>query len=193
MIKIKHRWSIGRRFGRLTVIELVAVPGRAKVSVSCDRGTQKTVSADKLTRGLVRSCGCLRRSVCSALGQRYWRNGAVALARLAVANITHGGRREHSRTPAYVSWEAMKRRCRNSNSTQWANYGGRGIRVCERWNLFENFLADMGQRPAGTSIDRIDNNGGYEPGNCRWTSRTVQANNTRRSRSAELAEGVVPA
>jgi hypothetical protein len=84
--------------------------------------------------------------------------------------------------PEYTSWSSMVERCTNPKATDFHRYGGRGITVCSRWNSFENFLADMGERPPGTSIGRIKNNIGYEPGNCRWETPTQQSRNTIRTR-----------
>ncbi len=100
-------------------------------------------------------------------------------------------RREH-RWPEYNVWCTMKQRCENPNSTKWKDYGRRGIAVCVRWQKFENFIADMGRRPSGRhSIDRINNNGDYEPGNCRWATAKEQAHNRRRAKSRELPERAV--
>lgn len=94
-------------------------------------------------------------------------------------------------TPTYRSWASMVTRCRNPNSTQYAYYGGRGITVCERWLDFRSFLEDMGERPAGTSIDRIDNSRNYEPGNCKWATRAEQNRNRRDTKlSAADVEGL---
>jgi hypothetical protein len=90
-------------------------------------------------------------------------------------------------TVTYQSWCAMRARCQNEHCDQYPRYGGRGIRVCERWQTFNEFLADMGERPLGATLDRIDRAGHYEPQNCRWASRIEQARNTSRNRLITVA------
>jgi hypothetical protein len=154
----------GQRLGRLLVLERTAPhPDRTVHWVClCECGNTTTVGGGQLRRGHTRSCGCLARE----------------LSR--VREVTHGHSRERNPTPEYLSWKAMNARCNNPNSPDFPNYGGRGITVCARWDSFENFLADMGQRPEGKTLDRYPNmNGNYEPGNCWWSTPKEQANNRR--------------
>jgi hypothetical protein len=92
-------------------------------------------------------------------------------------------------TRTYQSWISMRQRCQNPNHTAYANYGGRGIKVCERWSSFEDFLADMGERPEGCSLDRIDGDGDYEPGNVRWASSKTQSRNWRDANNLVTFDG----
>jgi len=100
-------------------------------------------------------------------------------ANVSAAKIVHGHARSAALTPTYITWTHLRDRCHNSNHLYYYLYGGRGISVCERWNSFVNFLEDMGERPAGMEIDRINNEGNYEPGNCRWATHSENIRNRR--------------
>lgn len=159
----------GERSGRLTVIRKagpVRLPSgywETRYRCECACGRQVTVRAMCLRRGHTRSCGCLHRESVKRNGQ---------------ARRKHGGSRSH---PLYVTWRSMRERCMNPNATGYANYGGRGIRICSRWDDFALFAVDVGEKPSPEhTLDRIDNDGGYEPGNVRWATPAEQQRNRRR-------------
>jgi hypothetical protein len=154
----------GQKFGRLTVVRYHdSIRGRSRWECACECGRTKIVPAGSLRGGGVRSCGCWLDEVRRALGRR------------GRGNYKDG----RTGTPTYESYQSMMGRCYIMSAGNYSRYGGRGIRVCERWHSFENFLADMGERPAGMSIDRIDPNGNYEPGNCRWATAWDQQRHKR--------------
>jgi hypothetical protein len=147
----------GRRFGRLFVFKFLEIRGRYSYWVCfCDCGEIAVVRGVSLSEGNTKGCGCTN-----------WR---------------HGHNRKWRKTPTYTTWQKMKERCFNPSHEHFKYYGEKGITVCKEWiDDFRNFLKDMGERPSGTTIDRYpNNNGNYEPGNCRWADKQTQRRNQRR-------------
>lgn len=155
---------VGMRFGRLVVTAHIKGSRHGAVETICDCGNAHISYSSNLTRtgkGASRSCGCLNREICAALQTK------------------HGA----CKTPEYRSWKNMIVRCENKNIKHYDRYGGRGIKVCDEWRQdFTKFLEHVGPRPSQRhSIDRINNDGDYEPGNVRWATMKMQARNTKRS------------
>jgi hypothetical protein len=168
---------LGAKFGRLTVISHAGHKGSALCWLCrCECGKEKVVRGNDLRSKNTTSCGCLRVELGRERGSGSRKHGESA----------NGG----SNSVEYQAWAQMLTRCRNPKDKRYPDYGGRGIAVCERWHVYENFLADMGRRPVNEpgrrmySLDRINNDGNYEPDNCRWATSKEQNNNQRRRKAA---------
>jgi hypothetical protein len=159
----------GSKFERLTVVgEVVRNSDKRYWLCLCECGETKIVSGSNLRTGHTTSCGCFRREFQSEV--------------ITERNTLHGHTRGRGKRPShtYKSWQAMLQRCYKQNHISYSDYGGRGITVCQQWREdFRTFLRDMGERPLGKTLDRIEVNGNYEPSNCRWATFLEQVHNRR--------------
>ena len=152
-----------KKFGKLFVIgDYKQGDGKSKLATwlcKCDCGNYKRVASSSLKSGITKSCGCL-------------------VPQKTRKPERHGG----TRSPTYSTWTGMKSRCDNPNAPYYSHYGGRGITYCKEWESYKNFLADMGERPKGLTLDRINGNGNYEVDNCRWATPAEQSRNLKHTK-----------
>jgi hypothetical protein len=160
----------GEVYNRLQIMKEIDKPNkyhRRYFVCLCDCGNTTSVSLNDLRSGHTKSCGCLNRELSS---KRY-----------SKLMLKHGHGKKNNTSKTYHSWCSMKRRCKCKTLKHYRLYGGRGIKICKRWEKFENFLKDMGERPEGKTIDRIDVNGNYEKNNCRWSTAKQQNLNKQKT------------
>ncbi len=176
---------LGQSFGRLTVLSKSDMP-RMWVCL-CECGNETLAASSALRSGRKRSCGCLLREWSKFLGSH-----RPFVSQRIAKTTRHGHKRVGNISPEYRTWLGMKRRCSDPGFKDYANWGGRGISVCDRWNKsFDAFLADMGPKPGPEwSIDRIDHDGPYSPDNCHWTLQHMQAAEHTRRCEAITVQGV---
>lgn len=165
-----RNYANGEKHNRLTLISLHQKKlGGNLWNARCDCGNEIVAYARDIRKGHTRSCGCLRTEILKSI------------------HLTHG----KTKTKEYRIWSHMRGRCNNPTDSKYARYGGRGIKTCVAWDNFEQFLKDMGKCPAGLSIDRVNNDGDYEPSNCRWADAKTQSHNSTQSKKVFLEGEIV--
>lgn len=173
--------TVGSMWGEFGWVEVLTILPEGRAEVVCNRsncGHRWEVLRCNLVSGRVRSCGCYR--------------DEVAADRSRILHTTHGHTINSKESPTFLSWKAMRTRCYNQKHVAYHNYGGRGVKVCEEWvNSFEAFLRDMGVRPDGLTLDRIDNNMDYTPFNCKWSTKSEQRKNQRPRKCHTLKKGIL--
>lgn len=167
----KHHGDLtGRRFGKLVVLSCTQSTGQRRWLCRCDCGGEQDARQYGLLTGRVIDCGC---------GEFSRRSKPRS----------HGATMNGKKTPTYETWRGMKMRCDMPNNVAYHRYGGRGIKICDRWRDYGNFLADMGERPEGMTLDRVDADGDYCPENCRWADKADQSRNRTTTRVFQTPEG----
>lgn len=165
MAKRKYPTPVGQRFGKLTVLgDADKRHGNRYVTCQCDCGNVTDIYLSNVLSSRSTSCGCERDKAAGLVHRKH-----------GMSNT-----RTKSRNRTYSSWQSMRNRCLNPNSEDWSYYGGAGVKICPEWDDFEIFYSDMGERPDGLTLDRVDPNKGYFPQNCRWADAHTQRINRRK-------------